>query len=129
MLFKTLFSILREQRGNDVVSTRRQSTRRIRDKCVSVINKKTYPVENWSTGGLMIYGDSRPFGIDNDINVTMKFKLYDRIIDVSHKARVIRKTHDNVAFEFLPLTRQIRSNFQNVVDDYVTNQFAESQAS
>ncbi len=128
-MFKTLFSTQRKQKGNDAIKTKRRFARRASDKCVGVINGKIYPVENWSVGGLMINGDSRPFGIDNEIDVTMKFKLRDRVMDVPHKARVVRKTQDKIAFEFLPLTKQIHNNFQNVVDDYVTSQFADSQLS
>ena len=50
-------------------------------------------------------------------------------LDVPHRARVVRKSRDRVAFEFMPLTEQIRKSFQNVIDDFVAGQFADSQLS
>jgi hypothetical protein len=126
-MFGTLFSNLRTESKDSDGSTRRRHSRRNCDKCVSVINGKTYPVENWSMGGLLVYGDSRPFGVDNEIDVIMKFKLSNNVMNVPHRARVIRKSQDRVAFEFLPLTKQIRNSFQNVVDDFVAAEFADSQ--
>ena len=126
-MFETLFTTLKHQSKKVHESTKRRFLRRDADKCISVINDKTYPVENWSMGGLLIHGDSRPFGIDNEIDVMMKFKLRDDIIDVPHRARVVRKSRDKVAFEFLPLNGQIRRSFQNVIDDHVVAQFVDSQ--
>jgi hypothetical protein len=128
-MFGTLLSNLKNQHGNDQIITKRRSPRRTSDKCISVINGRTYPVENWSLGGLLIAADSRPFAVDNQIDVTMRFKLRNDIVDVPHKARVVRKARDRVAFEFLPLTEQINKSFQNVIDDFVAGQFADSQLS
>lgn len=124
-MFGTLFSNLRADNTNESEITRRRFSRRRCDQCVSVVNGQAYPVEDWSMGGLMINGDSRLFGVNEEIDVTLKFKLQDEIVDVPHKAKVIRKTHDSVALEFTPLTRKIRSNLQDVVDDYVTSRFSE----
>lgn len=123
-MFGTLFSNLQADNTNEPEITRRRFSRRRCDQCVSVINGQPYPVEDWSMGGLMLNGDSRIFGVDETLDVTLKFKLQDQIIDVDHKARVIRKTADKIALEFAPLSRDIRSNLQNVVDDYVTSHFA-----
>ena len=106
---------------------RRRHDRRNVDHCVGVIEGKTYPVENWSPGGVLIYGDSRPFALNDELDVTIKFRLRNDVIDVPHKAKVVRKSHDKVAFEFHPLTQQIKKNFQAVVDDFVAAEFANSQ--
>lgn len=126
-MFGTFFTALLRDPTEDDGASRRRSERRSCDRCVSVIGGKTYPVENWSLGGLQIYGDPRPFGVNEEIDVTMKFKLRNDIIAVPHKARVVRKAHDKVAFEFLPISRQIRNRFQSVVDDFVATEFADSQ--
>lgn len=128
-MFATLLSAMRGRPGNDEIITRRRHDRRTGDKCVCVINGKTYPVVNWSLGGLLVYGDSRPFAVDNEINVTLRFKLRNDIIDIPHKGVVVRKARDKIAFEFMPLTRQIRKNLQSVIDDFVATRFADSQLS
>lgn len=127
-MFGRLFSSLKADNQNEPHAARRRFTRRDCDQCVTVINGKTYPVENWSLGGVLLNADEREFGAQDEINMTMKFKLQDKIIDVPHAAKVIRKNRNKIAFEFKPLTQQIRSNFQNVVDDYVASQFAASQS-
>ena len=66
-------------------------------------------------------------GVDDVLDVTMKCKLSEDVIDLPHQARVVRKTPHGVGFEFTPLTDNVRKGFQNVVDDYVSSKFAESQ--
>jgi hypothetical protein len=126
-MFNSLLSAIRTNHDDDPVITRRRYERRGADKCISIINGRAYPVENWSLGGVLINGDSRPFGIDNEIDVTLRFKMRDRVMDVIHRGRVVRKSKDSVAFEFMPLTTQIKNNFQSVIDDFVAGQFADSQ--
>jgi hypothetical protein len=110
----------------DEASRRRHERRKV-DKCVSVINGKTYPVENWSLGGVLLYTDSKTFAANDEIEITMKFKLRDSIMDITHKARIIRKSMYHVALEFQPLSHQIKKGFQSVVDDFVSQEFAQSQ--
>jgi hypothetical protein len=123
----TFFSTLLRESADDSAASRRRFDRRSCDRCVSVIGGRIYPVDNWSLGGLQIYGDPRPFGINEEIDVTLKFKLRSNIVAVPNKARVVRKAHDRVAFEFLPISHQIRKRFQSVVDDFVATEFADSQ--
>lgn len=106
---------------------KRQHPRRSNDRCVSIINGQMHPVENWSEGGLLITADERLFGIDQECVFTLKFKLQDEVKEIDHKAKVIRKTPNKVALKFLPLSKKIGTEFQKIVDDYVTQQFVESQ--
>ncbi len=119
---------LQEKIANDDNPSRRRFTRRDCDKCVSMIDGKIYPVQDWSLGGVLLSGGSDDFGLEEDHEVVLKFKLSDDMVDVPHTARVIRKGMDSVAMEFRPLTKDVRDSFQNVVDDYVATQFADSQA-
>lgn len=121
------FSSLKAENSNDQYAARRKYSRRQDDHCISMINGNAYPVENWSLGGVMIQADERLFGVNDEVDVTMKFRLSNKIVDVPHKARVVRKGRLKIALEFRPLTRQIQNNFQKVVDDYVASQFAASQ--
>lgn len=126
-MFETIISTLQLQGDEPRGKSKRRFERREIDRCVSVIAGKTYPVENWSQGGLLIYGDSRPFAMDSECEVTLKFKLRDEVMDLPHRARVVRKSKDHIAFEFEPLTRQIKKGFQSVIDDFMAAQFADSQ--
>ncbi len=107
---------------------KRQHARRSDDRCVSIINGQMHPVDNWSTGGMLIAADERLFAIGQECVFTVKFKLRDEIMEVDHKAKVIRKVPNKIALEFLPLTKKSQSGFQKVVDDYVSQRFAESQS-
>ncbi len=46
----------------------------------------------------------------------------------THSAQIIRKLKDGMALQFTPLTREARQNFQKVIDDYNTREFAGSHA-
>lgn len=135
-MFENLFSALQRKPHNDDndLASRRKHPRRDCDHCVSEIDGKTYPVENWSMGGALIYTDSRLFGLHKEIDVNLKFKLRDEVMEVPHKAKVVRKMPSNkagmpdrIALEFLPLSTQIKRRFQSVVDDFVSAEFADSQ--
>lgn len=126
-MLKALLSTLRNKTVNDPYSTRRSFPRRDCDRCVSVILGKTFPVENWSPGGVLIYADERLFGVNNDVELTLKFKLRNAIVDVKHQGHIIRKGNGKVAIEFEPLSKMIRNAFQQVIDDHVAREFARSQ--
>lgn len=78
-------------------------------------------------GGVAINTDTRPFGVDDDFDMTIKFKLSNNVIELPHTGRVVRKNAHRVAFEFAPLSSMVRKGLQSVVDDYVSSRFAESQ--
>lgn len=126
-MFGTLFTSLKAENSNEQAAARRRFTRRDCDKCVTEINGQIYPVENWSLGGFLIMADERAFGLKEDIESVMKFKLRDAIIDIPQRAHVVRKAKNKIAFEFEPISRVTRDRFQRVVDDYVASQFANSQ--
>ena len=113
--------------SNDMEDTRRATPRRAADNCISVINGKAYPVHNWSDGGMLVQADERLFSMSAPVEITMKFRLTGKILDIPHKGRVVRKTRDRLAIQFEPLSREIANKFKQVVDDFVTREFAESQ--
>lgn len=126
-MFGSFFARLKAENTNEQFSTRRRFSRRSCDSSVVIINGQIYPVENWSMGGVSINSDTRQFGVDQDFDMTIKFRLSDNVIDLPHTARVVHKNSQRVAFEFSPLTKAVRKGLQSVVDDYVTARFAESQ--
>ncbi len=107
--------------------TKRKSQRRAADNCVSIIDGRAYPVYNWSEGGLLVQADERLFSVNTPIDVTMKFRLTSKVVDVPHRGRIVRKARDKLAIQFEPLTRDLQNKFKQVVDDLVTREFAESQ--
>lgn len=127
-MFGSLLSVMTTAKDTaDSIISRRQHIRRHSDACVCDINGKTYPVLNWSLGGIQITADDRLFGIGQDVPVTLKFKIRSAITEVTHNARVVRKNPGKVAFQFEPLTRQARNAFQNIIDDTMASEFADSQ--
>ncbi len=103
---------------------RRIHPRRGNDLCVSVINGKLFPVENWSMGGMLLAGDARLFGLNQMIDLTLKFRLREQIIDIGQKARIVRKSEDKFALEFLDVPAAIKNKFQMVIDDQMMNEMS-----
>lgn len=126
-MFENLIDNLKMSASNDDLDSRRASERREMDSCVAVIDGKAYPVKNWSKGGILLNSDDRSFGVNDIKDVTMKFKLADRVMDVTHTGRILRKDKDQFVVQFNPLTQEVDKRFKMVVDDYVTQEFANSQ--
>ena len=126
-MFKALFTNMRDQASNDKIETKRQHPRRVNDRCVIEICGQTFPIVNWSYGGVLISVDDRLFGLDQDIDFTLKFKLRSAIIGINHRGHIVRKQNSKVAVQFEPLTQTISRNFQKVVDDSAALEFANSQ--
>ncbi|MCB9996619.1 MAG: PilZ domain-containing protein [Rhodospirillales bacterium] len=127
-MLQTLLSSLKAGASNDRDLMNRRHPRRDVDRCVVMIHGRTFPVENWSLGGMLLDADERLFGLQQDIDLTVKFKLRNTILDINHKATVVRKSNGKVALQFEVLTQTIARQFQQVIDDYVAGQFASSQA-
>lgn len=126
-MFSSFLASLRATTSNDSTETQRRHPRRGNDRCVVVIHGQTFPVENWSFGGVLLGADERLFGTTQDIDITLKFKLRNAILDVPHRGRVVRKTNGKVAIEFEALDKTIRRAFQQVLDDANASEFATSQ--
>lgn len=109
-------------------ATRRNYERRAADTCVGQIGEHVYPVENWSQGGVLLSGDNRFLGAQEVYDLTMRFRLRDRVLNVKQQAQVVRQAGTRTAMRFLPLTREVRNAFQSVIDDLVASGFANSQA-
>jgi len=127
-MFGKIVSALRRASGNDTPTTQRRHPRREGDRCVAVVNGQAYPVENWSPCGILIIADDRLFGVDQSIEFIIKFKLRNSIIDISHRGHIVRKGYRKVAIAFEPLSKSISRAFQQVIDDCVAREFANSQA-
>jgi hypothetical protein len=123
-----IIETMRISASNDDVDSRRSYERREMDECVAIVNGKAYPVLNWSQGGLLLAGDTKEFSMNDILHVVIKFKIAERIMNVEHKGRVLRKGPGQLAIQFSPLTQEVDRQFQHVIDDYVARQFALSQA-
>ncbi len=106
---------------------KRKHVRRESDQCVVEINGKTYPVMNWSRGGALIFADDRQFAETDHLELTLKFHMQNQIIPITNMARVLRKAANRVAVEFQSLNNSTRQQFQKVIDDITTREFADSQ--
>src|SRR5262245_4931301 len=130
-ILKKLISSLSARASNDRPDAniaRRRHPRREDDRCVIVICGQAFPVENWSQGGILLNGDERLFSVHQDVDFTIKFKLREKILDVIHTARVVRKNPSKIALEFKPLGQNVVRSFQMVIDDAIARDFANSQA-
>ena len=48
-------------------------------------------------------------------------------MDVTHSGRILRKARDKFVLQFAPLTQDVSKKFKQVVDDYVSQEFPNSQ--
>ena len=132
MLYKLLSALgLAEPADADKADTpasKRQATRRRNDKCVGLIDGRTVPVLDWSTGGVRVFGDPRTIALGQEMDVVLKFQINQAIMNVAHRAKVVRKMRDTYALQFLPLTADVRQNFRHIIDNYNAMEFASSQA-
>lgn len=126
-MLQNLISSLKSETSNDATQTKRRYPRRNMDRCVVVVHGYTFPVENWSLSGLLLQADDRLFGMNQEIDFTVKFKLRNTILDVGHRGTVVRKADGKVALNFEPLSKTISRKFQQVIDDQVAGEFANSQ--
>jgi hypothetical protein len=108
--------------------TRRAWPRRETDRCVAVVNGRTMPVMDWSLGGARIFGDAREFTQGAEIDIIMRFQTDDGVMNVAHRAHVVRKAAENFSLQFLPLDVTQRHAFQTVIDRFNAAEFANSQA-
>lgn len=126
-MITTILDSLRINASNDDFDSRRAYERRDMDSCVGIIDGKAYPIQNWSNGGVLLTGDDRSFSVNDVKTIMIKFKLADKIMDVTHSGRILRKARDKFVLEFSPLTNKVSSQFKHVVDDYVAREFVNSQ--
>ncbi len=126
-MLSDILNTLKISASNDDADSRRSHERREMDSCVGIIDGKAYPIQNWSNGGVLLTGDDRSFSVNDTKEITMKFKLADKIMDVTHTGQVLRKARDKFVLQFTPLTQDVNRKFKQVVDDYVTQEFANSQ--
>lgn len=126
-MFKELIDNLIISASNDDIDSRRTHERRTSDSCIAVINGKSYPVQNWSQGGILLTGDPREFDTNEIKDVAMKFKVENQIVDIEHQGRILRKGGNDFVIQFSPLTKDIDKKFQYIIDDDNARQFANSQ--
>ncbi len=100
--------------NTDMPSTRRRYERRENDVCMARLNGNSYPVTDWSYGGLLIDTDGRSFNLGHMFDVTLSIKSQNRIWDIEHTASVVRKNDNNVALRFDPLPGHIRTQMEAV---------------
>lgn len=111
------------QRANE---NRRSYPRRTMDQCIAEIDGLNYPIEDWSPGGVRIFCDSRTYQMGQVVTVTMKFRLQERILRVTHTGNIVRKGNDSIALLFQPATAEVRGQFQQVMDDFNVRELARS---
>lgn len=126
-MIRDILDSLRISASNDDFDSRRSHQRREIDHCIAILDGMSYPVENWSQGGILLNGDERTFAVNETKDITIKFKVADKIMNVNHTGRILRKGNGKFALQFAPLTQQVDRQFQHVLDDYMAHQFASSQ--
>ncbi|MEM9470100.1 MAG: PilZ domain-containing protein [Pseudomonadota bacterium] len=125
-MIENILDNLRISASNDDFDSRRVHERRHSDSCIAVIDGQSFHVENWSQGGVLVKGDTRPFAVDEIKDLTIKFKTVDKVVNIEHRGRVLRKGVEQFVIQFSPLTYDVDRKFQQVIDDHMANEFANS---
>lgn len=118
MKFSTLMRHMKAHVGNDTADAVKRADRRTVDVSICEIDGTVYPVTNWSASGILLAGDERLFAKGETIDLKLRFRLSDRILEIPHTATVVRKIKGGVALHFDPLPDEARRDFTAVVDDY-----------
>lgn len=100
--------------NSDNPATRRRYERRVDDTCIVKMAGQSYPVSDWSYGGLKLDTDGRAFQVGHIFDVTLSVKTQNRIWDIVHTASVIRRNDNNVALQFDPLPGHVRTQMEAV---------------
>lgn len=127
-MLNTILETLNLKASNDDQDTRRAFERHTSSSCIAIIDGVSYPIKDWSKGGLALVGDDRNFSVADLKEVTLRFKLADRVVDIQHKGYILRKGNNKFVLKFTPLTQNIERQFNHVVDDAVTQEFINSQS-
>ena len=109
-MFDAIVQRIVKQGGIGSDHKRRGQERRVQDQCVAYIGNKNYPIENWSSGGVLIFAADNGFGIADKVVISHKFSIKGRIVDIQEKARVVRKGAHRVAFQFSNLSKESYSS-------------------
>lgn len=104
--------------GNDVADRAERAPRRAVDVSICEIDGTVYPVTNWSASGILIAGDERLFAQGEELDIKLRFRLSDRILEIPHSGKIARKTRGGFALHFDPLPVDAQSGFTEVIDDY-----------
>lgn len=120
---KSWDQFLKTVSNDDGPSARRKSERRSQDTCVIVVDGTQYPVVDWSMGGAQIEAQGRQFQPGESVDFTIKFRLSDRVLDVSHSAKILRTSKSRIALEFDQLPGEAQTAFRDVVSDATNQQF------
>ncbi len=127
MILSNILDTLKISASNDDTDTRRTYERREMDSCIGIIDGNAYPIQNWSNGGVLLTGNDKTFSVNEAKTITLKFKMADRVMDVLHSGKILRKSRDKFVLQFAPLTTGVENRFKQVIDDYVAQEFANSQ--
>ena len=118
MKFSTLMRHMKAHVGNDTADAMKRADRRTVDVSICEIDGTVYPVTNWSASGILLAGDERLFAKGESVDIKLRFRLSDRILEIPHTATVARKLKGGVALHFDPLPDEASRNFSAVIDDY-----------
>ncbi len=109
---------LKTQVGNDIAAPVSRAERRTVDVSICEIDGTVYPVTNWSASGVLLSGDDRLFAKGEKVEMKLRFRLSDRIVEIPHTGTIARKGKGMFALHFDPLPDQAREQFTAIVADY-----------
>ena len=120
---------LADDETTQTASTRRRHHRQPGQGSVVIVGEKSFPLEDWSQGGVLIGANNGAnLAIGDTFDFTLRFKLLHDTVSINHKGRVVRTSRQGIAAEFAPLTAAVKRELGRVMDGFYSQSFSESQA-
>jgi hypothetical protein len=120
MLLSFLSRLLSKSPGSKSAASRtykRAYKRHETGQCAAIIRGQTFPVMNWSFGGIEITAGDDIFKDGQPVALTLKFKLSKTNLEIVHQGVVIRSHGGKTTIRFDPLKHNVMRGLQQVIDD------------
>ena len=115
-MLNALLSHFKSRPSAEETECRRSFPRRRHDACICIINGHPYAVENWSMGGVLIRGNARMLKENEDIDITLKFRVHKGVLCIDQPARVLRRSRHKTALIFPVISEENRHQFMHILE-------------
>ena len=111
-MFRSLADKLAPKKPQDHA---RAYERHEKEACVLKIGNQLYPVRDWSEGGVFITADAKMFGLNDEKECLLQFRLPGKIEKIPVHGKVVRKTGQGIALQFENISNEAQEQFAGLL--------------